>query len=72
VAKWLEVRRIFVPKRAKITTPVRRIRRSVVRWFLSLLLSPRKTLERERLRRKSVLDAAFARGRKVRRDRIRT
>jgi hypothetical protein len=49
-----------------------RIRGSVVRWLLSLLLSPKRTLERDWQARRRELNAAFAHGRKVRRERIGT
>ncbi len=45
---------------------------AVMQWLFSLLLSPRRTLKRDRLARRRKLNAAFVRGRKVRRERTRT
>ena len=42
-----------------------------MQWLFSLLLSPRRTLKRDRLARRRKLNAAFVRGRKVRRERTR-
>ena len=47
-------------------------RRSVVLRFLSFLVSPRRMLERDWQQRRRELNAAFARGRKIRRERIGT
>jgi hypothetical protein len=47
-------------------------RRSVVLRFLSFLLSPRRMLQRDWQQRRRELNAAFARGRKIRRERIGT
>ena len=70
--EWAEVCMTLVPMRATMTVRCRTCRGYVVSWLLSLLISPRRTLERDGLERERKLLAAFARGRKVRRDKIET
>ena len=60
------------PTCARINICDERSKGPVVRWLLSLLLSPRRTLERDWQARRRKLDAAFALGRKVRRERTET
>ena len=70
--KWAEVCKTLMLARATMTVRSRACWGCVVSWLLSLLISPRRTLERDGLARERKLRAAFARGRKVRRDRIGT
>ena len=67
--KWAKVCKTLVLARATMTAHSRTCWGSVVSWLLSLLISPRRTLERDGLARERKLRAAFARGRKKRRDR---
>ena len=70
--EWAEVCMTLMPMRATMTVRCQTCRGSVVFRLLSLLISPRRTLERDRLERELELRGAFARGRRVRRGRIGT
>ena len=70
--EWAEVCMTLVPMCATMTVRNQTCWGSVVSWLLSLLISPRRTLERDGLERERKLLAAFARGRKRRRDRTET
>ena len=71
-SKWAEVCMTLVPIRATMTVHCRTCRGYVVSWLLSMLVSPRRTLKRDGLARERKLRAAFAKGRKKRRDRTGT
>lgn len=70
--EWAEVCMTFVPVRATMTVRCQTCWRFAVLRFLSFLVSPIRTSQRDWRERKRKLDAAFAKGRKIRRDRTGT